>query len=416
MIGNSHILALNRKIQNNKKTQDVCFRFDPEDGQLYAHKIFLSENSEVFERMFYGENWKENKDKEMAIVTITDIEKEIFQAFLDYCYTQEINRQLRERLIDLLYVADKYFIPHLKKDILSYFGDQFPFWYSASFENVFYIYEKSFHFNIDELHEKTFKHILNNPEQYFKYPEKFGSLNPSAKEAVLNLFKSTDLRAKEIDIVRCMIEYLKVLWNENNIEEHQFAEKRQIAAPFLQAINYNYLGKEGFLEIKNSNLVEFEELFMKSIERFGGKDILFDFAIDSLPELSRKGGEYLFDADQISSNISGFSFYSPSCCMTCSLSKGDEGKWIQFDTRNSFIHLKKVGLSSKGEYASSAVLFNIEYSDNGSLWTKLCTMNVSDGSTEFQLAHDGTHRYWRFTISAINGYDYININEIHWFT
>jgi len=55
------------KFFNNKDTCDVKFVFEDDDRILYANKIILSKNSEIFYKIFYDKKWIDNNNKTIKI-------------------------------------------------------------------------------------------------------------------------------------------------------------------------------------------------------------------------------------------------------------------------------------------------------------------------------------------------------------
>ncbi len=80
------------------------------DEALPCHKAILALRSDVFERMFENKSSKENTKNEVEII---DCEPEILKDFLQFLYTDQVQRSYNS--IDLLLLADKYNVLGLKK-------------------------------------------------------------------------------------------------------------------------------------------------------------------------------------------------------------------------------------------------------------------------------------------------------------
>ncbi|XP_043287590.1 uncharacterized protein [Venturia canescens] len=97
-----------RDMFESKTLSDVIFVFD--DKQLLAHKSVLAARSEVFQAMFSSEM----KEKDTSRIEIVDTKAEIFEEFLRYLYTGELN-DLKNKVEEMLFLADKYQICELKE-------------------------------------------------------------------------------------------------------------------------------------------------------------------------------------------------------------------------------------------------------------------------------------------------------------
>jgi speckle-type POZ protein len=96
------------KMLTNQTLTDVTLK--AKDREFKAHKVVLAATSPVFEAMF-KESYKEHKD---SYVNIEDIDINVFEVFLRYLYTGEVDK-LNEMVSDLLVTADKYDVQPLKE-------------------------------------------------------------------------------------------------------------------------------------------------------------------------------------------------------------------------------------------------------------------------------------------------------------
>ena len=53
------------KVFNSEKSSDVCFVVGDQKAKFYAHRVFLSMYSDVFEQMFYGDLKEEGYEIEV---------------------------------------------------------------------------------------------------------------------------------------------------------------------------------------------------------------------------------------------------------------------------------------------------------------------------------------------------------------
>src|SRR3989338_9008237 len=67
---------------NNKDTGDIKFIFENDNRELYAHKIMLSENSQILYKMFYDKKWMAND----GTIKIENFEYKDFFMFCEFIY------------------------------------------------------------------------------------------------------------------------------------------------------------------------------------------------------------------------------------------------------------------------------------------------------------------------------------------
>ena len=93
---------------SNQTLTDVTLNV--QNKEFKAHKVVLAAASPVFKAMF-KEGTKEHRDN---YVVIRDIKKDVFEVFLRYLYTGQVDK-LDEKCLDLLVTADKYDVQPLKE-------------------------------------------------------------------------------------------------------------------------------------------------------------------------------------------------------------------------------------------------------------------------------------------------------------
>ena len=106
----------NKKMEqlfNDKLFCDVVINV--QGTEFYANKFVLVARSPVFEAMFQT-NWIE---KELNYVLLYDVEPKVFNEFLRFLYTDDVEdwQTMAEKLLPL---ADKYLVDELKDECLSY--------------------------------------------------------------------------------------------------------------------------------------------------------------------------------------------------------------------------------------------------------------------------------------------------------
>lgn len=108
-MANSRITKSVQKLLYSKKYSDVIFCV--EESIIYAHKCIIATQSDVFERHFQGE-WNDK-----SFIIINDIPSHIFKMFLEFIYTENIDKLKTLTLDDnmyLFYCSQKYMIDELK--------------------------------------------------------------------------------------------------------------------------------------------------------------------------------------------------------------------------------------------------------------------------------------------------------------
>ena len=97
---------------------DVFFLFGEEEGKIIkvgAHKMILSQKSEVFKAQFFG-SMKESEDE----IEIVDADIQIFKTFLKMINDDiDVTGLSLHSLVELFYLADKYDYPELREEIIA---------------------------------------------------------------------------------------------------------------------------------------------------------------------------------------------------------------------------------------------------------------------------------------------------------
>ncbi|XP_042903332.1 TD and POZ domain-containing protein 4-like isoform X1 [Parasteatoda tepidariorum] len=93
----------------NDKHSDVQLK--TRDKIIAAHKCLLSARSPVFSKMFD----QDMLETQTGVVDIPDVESETLQSFLEFLYTDTITNTDYEKLLKLMFVAEKYQVDYLKK-------------------------------------------------------------------------------------------------------------------------------------------------------------------------------------------------------------------------------------------------------------------------------------------------------------
>lgn len=89
--------------------------------EFNVHRIILRARSSVFDSML-SHDLKENKE---GVITIEDCEPDIFEEFLHFVYSGEIQNINSGNVCGLYYAADKYNIQYLKKICVNFLIESF---------------------------------------------------------------------------------------------------------------------------------------------------------------------------------------------------------------------------------------------------------------------------------------------------
>lgn len=97
-----------KKLLLNEQSTDVTIKVG--EKSFRAIKGILAARSPIFDAMFDHEQFKEHKNNEVVIV---DIDKDVFEEFLHFIYTDE-TKNIENMSMELLEVAEKYQVERLK--------------------------------------------------------------------------------------------------------------------------------------------------------------------------------------------------------------------------------------------------------------------------------------------------------------
>ena len=82
---------------------------NPDQVELFAHKVILAARSPVFARMFE----RDMQESQTNRIEINDVRPEVLKQMLVYIYTDGVPK-IKEMADDLLYVAGKYQLDNIK--------------------------------------------------------------------------------------------------------------------------------------------------------------------------------------------------------------------------------------------------------------------------------------------------------------
>jgi speckle-type POZ protein len=137
------------KMLTNQFLTDVTLKV--KDKEFKAHKLILAAASPVFEAMF-KEGTKEHQDN---YVNIEDIESDVFEVFLRYLYSGQVEH-LDEMVSDLLAAADKYDVQPLKERCIHHMVK------NISVDNAVNMLILADRYNVEPIKLQAQKFITNN--------------------------------------------------------------------------------------------------------------------------------------------------------------------------------------------------------------------------------------------------------------
>lgn len=147
------------KFFNNKEFSDMQFVVGGK--YVYAHKIILSNSSDVFAAMFKHQ-MKENTEN---MVVIEDIDYEVFAEMFRFIYTGKVNQtEIRKHAKNLYIAADKYVLKRLKAICLENLCE------NLSLDNALEYLEFADLYSADRLKRKAIDFIVSHVGDIEKIP------------------------------------------------------------------------------------------------------------------------------------------------------------------------------------------------------------------------------------------------------
>ena len=164
------------KLWSDQKLTDVTLQC--QGKKFEAHKLILAASSPVFEAMF-KEGTKEHQE---SCVNIEDIDSDVFDVFLRYLYSGEVD-QLDEMCLDLFTAADKYDVQPLRELCLQHMTK------NISVDNAVEVLALAERHSIESIKSKTLQFINKNV------------LNVSTTDAWTDLIKCYPHLVRELFLV-----------------------------------------------------------------------------------------------------------------------------------------------------------------------------------------------------------------------
>lgn len=167
------------KFLNNKKFSDVKFIVDGKE--FHAHKMILSNRSEVFAAMF-------EHDIEENAITIEDIDFEVLKETFRFIYTGKVNN-IEKMAKELLIAADKYALVKLKCLCMEYLCAH------LSVDNVIKCLEFADTYSVDLLKTRAMDFLVWNAKDIVNNAE-FKLIKNLHEDIILEVFRRLAFREK----------------------------------------------------------------------------------------------------------------------------------------------------------------------------------------------------------------------------
>ena len=172
------------KVFNEEKYCDLKFKLKIKGSEekfdyIYVQKWFIANTSEYFERMF-ANNWSENNNNEIAINSYS---YEAYYHFIRCLYTDSIETEDLEILLEMLSISDEYLDEELKRKCVQKIKPL------MNVQNVCSIYSSSLTNRSKDLEEFCFK-FMSKYMSFITESEDYKQMSDSlAKHFLTNYFK-----------------------------------------------------------------------------------------------------------------------------------------------------------------------------------------------------------------------------------
>ena len=137
------------KLWSDQTLTDVALQC--QGKEFKAHKLILAAASPVFEAMFK----KDTKEHLDSCVNIEDMDSDVFEVFLHFIYTNQVD-ELDEMYLDLLAVADKYDVQPLREICIQHMAK------NISLDNAVEVLALAERHSIESIKSKTLQFINKN--------------------------------------------------------------------------------------------------------------------------------------------------------------------------------------------------------------------------------------------------------------
>jgi len=142
------------KLFNNKNTSDIKIGFEGDNREIYAHKVILCKDSEIFFKMFFDEKWMEKEEKIMV-----DFRYDDYFNFVEFIYNPK--KYQHKGKVNEYYYKNEYVMDEKERIILNKKIHQLQqIYYLADFYQNSKVTEKVIKYIQPYLNNKTVELIL----------------------------------------------------------------------------------------------------------------------------------------------------------------------------------------------------------------------------------------------------------------
>ena len=252
------------KLLTDRKYHDVEFIFPKEESAtLSASKQFLAINSEVWDKMFYSENWKDSgKTKTIVQITIEDAKYEMFEIFLRYCYLKEITLT-QDNVLPILLISETYMHKELIQKANSYILGQ-----NKDFDFKLRILGEMSELgeieieSVQSLKDNIKQEIKDNPFLFLSKTN-FSNLSPAIMDTICDLLSIRALPLHERHRLSRIIEYGEAL---KKSPDNADKEIKEIVAPLMKYVKFIELTETDFIKLLKYSLLTYEETCKYALE------------------------------------------------------------------------------------------------------------------------------------------------------
>lgn len=258
------LVDCNTKLVNKETNSDVSFVFKNSNAKYFAHKLFLSNRSDVFKTMFYGNITKATTTSDS--IEIEDIQPKIFLQILHFIYTDQIDLD-DSNFAEIVYASEKYNIQFLQSICAKFLSER------LNLDNVCSLFQQCFMYGNAAASEECLMFIDWTIVELIG----LGKLDDLNEEALIMVIKRDSLLIEEFDLFNFVMKWSdandvaavsnakKMKRNENPGERKGVSEWKERKKIF-SVIRYPTMSLNEFAEcykLKNNlfNAVEIASIF-----------------------------------------------------------------------------------------------------------------------------------------------------------
>ncbi|XP_078340650.1 BTB/POZ domain-containing protein 6-like isoform X3 [Crassostrea virginica] len=265
----------NRHMLTNQVACDIDFMVGEDQERIPAHKYILISRSCVFLTMFCGPLAETQRE-----INLPDIEPTVFNALLEFLYTDSVSLQ-SDIVLPLLYAAKKYSVQALVKQCIHFLDLNEE---TTDVESICAILEQSHCYNENELQKKCMKYICRHTKDVM-VSEHFLKLPFHCLEVILS---SDELQIDEKSVLEATLKWANARCKEKDLETTAENQRRMLG-DLIYLVRFPLLGDQYFTEVvsdmdilTDSEKVELFKYFFKkdrnkkckfsAINRYSGVD------------------------------------------------------------------------------------------------------------------------------------------------